>query len=566
MACEIANGTESKVACESDPCPVDCVEGWGAWSTCTGTTDGAIGSRTRTWVISTQPAYEGNPCTGNAGDLQEEVCYDCLGHFEDDGCVDGTIQQKYMVTRPSLNGANCPSTNGAVTAGTVTCSLPTVDACPGTWSSFSVCSATCGTGTRYQTWTSTNTTTAGTSACEATVNGTVTVNLDTGTINAQPCNTHACPTDCTVNVELDSASACTATCGSSTSGVFKGHAKITVPEANGGTCPYFENQHVESTVPCTGCCTPYYDWDLVRPCPGSCFNNTNVFKWTRTSVILPPTRRLLTGAPSHNPPVCQPKDAFKQEDCAAQTGYQTVPGYTDPQCCAYPGGSEGTRGQWRPSSDCNATCGYGIRNETYYVNPTPLAVDLEDTTILIPVPGQICIPNNTVNPQATCTELLPCPIDCVGSWVVTGCSDCGEFGFNVETFNITQVAMYDGSACEAAHGDTRTTSTACEYPPLCAGCNANSPPPAIQNGTWQCGDGTAHRGYCTGQCDTGYNANGTLKAECIKGAYYNITGNCARCKPHSSNCKQLALPMHVPLCHDATQPHMHQTSDALPGS
>jgi hypothetical protein len=159
-----------------------------------------------------------------------------------------------------------------------------------------------------------------------------------------------------------------------------------------------------------------------------------------------------------------------------------------------------------------------------------LTEDLADPSVLNRQPEE-CIFNNTVNPQATCTELLPCPVDCVGSWAVTGCSACGEFGMEEQTFSVSQELANGGTACEAAHGDTRTTSTPCESPPPCANCNATSPPPAIQNGTWECGEGTPHRGNCTGKCDAGYNVNGTLKAECINGAYYNITGNCAKGKP-----------------------------------
>lgn len=84
-----------------------------------------------------------------------------------------------------------------------------------------------------------------------------------------------------------------------------------------------------------------------------------------------------------------------------------------------------------------------------------------------------------------------------------------------QTFIVTQEAANGGTQCEASNGTTR--SVACSDPRPCTNCSAGSLPPAVQDGTWECANGTAHGGKCLGQCDSGFLVNGTLEAECFDG-------------------------------------------------
>jgi hypothetical protein len=212
----------------------------------------------------------------------------------------------------------------------------------------------------------------------------------------------------------------------------------------------------------------------------------------------------------------------KEADCDAEEGFKSVEGVEGPQCCAVPSGPNGTRGQWRNLRECDAECGTGTYDEFYYINPNPLQVDVSD------VGSGDCIFNNTRKVNITCPDLNPCPVNCVGAWHNdTSCSACGDVdNFKRQIFNITQHAAHNGTACEAANGDYRKTQEACEDPRPCNNCTVESVLPTIENGTWNCSNGTAHGNKCTGTCNSGTVADSSVEATCKDGSYTNITGTC----------------------------------------
>lgn len=94
-------------ACNSDPCPKDCVYTWGAWSEC----DPATGTRTRSPVVTRQPEGDGAVCPGPETapcDVDCRVQWSPYGECE--GVCGNELTWRYatVVTEPKNQGAACP--------------------------------------------------------------------------------------------------------------------------------------------------------------------------------------------------------------------------------------------------------------------------------------------------------------------------------------------------------------------------------------------------------------------------------------------------------------------------
>jgi hypothetical protein len=84
-----------------------------------------------------------------------------------------------------------------------------------------------------------------------------------------------------------------------------------------------------------------------------------------------------------------------------------------------------------------------------------------------------------------CFNNTPCPIDCVGSWGVSGsCSGACEGGNGTlpETYTVSTPAQWSGQACPFANGAARSVLP----------CTNNDPCPVPCNYTW------LQNGNCTG--------------------------------------------------------------------
>ena len=157
------------------PEPVNCTGTWSAWSTCSQTQCGKYGTKTRTLTKETE-ARHGGTCETT----ETSECYagDC-----DSPPPPPTITT--LPTTTTLATTTTPTTTLATTTlATTTTTQPVARNCVlgTTWKDKSICSKTCGTGTKDQEMEVTS---------KAAHGGTCIV--PTRTVE---CNTHACPVDC----------------------------------------------------------------------------------------------------------------------------------------------------------------------------------------------------------------------------------------------------------------------------------------------------------------------------------------------------------------------------------
>ena len=114
------NNPSNQISCQTDPCPVDCVGGWGNWSTCNATCKdneaSATGTQTQTYTITTPESNRGSSCPHANGDTQTKHCtipckQDCVGSWSDwstcnatckdnEASATGTQTQTYTITTP----------------------------------------------------------------------------------------------------------------------------------------------------------------------------------------------------------------------------------------------------------------------------------------------------------------------------------------------------------------------------------------------------------------------------------------------------------------------------------
>ena len=122
-ACSENDGqTENRSCPDLDPCPVDCVGSWGDYGTCTSTCGG--GTKRREYSITTPAAHGGQECPANNGETEDIACntqpcpVDCVGSWGEWGecseeCGDGSKRRTYSVTIPAENGGvNCENSHG----------------------------------------------------------------------------------------------------------------------------------------------------------------------------------------------------------------------------------------------------------------------------------------------------------------------------------------------------------------------------------------------------------------------------------------------------------------------
>lgn len=219
IACAHVEGYTETQACNSDVCSVDCIGYWSDWTSCT-VTCGGPGSRTKTYIVTTEKQGAGAACEAAHGDqVTESTCgtatcpvpatnTDCVGSWGDWSAWTGpcgapqTRTRTYTISAYSSGtGANCMYADGwkeQETGSTVPCPVD----CQGSWSEWGDCSVACGTGTHTRTWTQSVAAANGGQACPQ-----VDQAEETGN-----CNTQNCPVNCVGS--WSAYGACSATCGS----------------------------------------------------------------------------------------------------------------------------------------------------------------------------------------------------------------------------------------------------------------------------------------------------------------------------------------------------------------
>jgi len=220
-ACPVLSQQQS---CNTQPCPVNCEVGaWSAWSTCDRSCGG--GSQTQTRVVLTQAAHGGSACPALR---QTQPCntHNCPVHCDVSGwsswsacsaaCGGGSQRQTRTITvQPAYGGNACPTLVNTQNCNMQSCP---VNCAVTSWSAWSACSKTCGSGLQVSTRSVVVYAAFGGTACPSLT-------------QSQTCNTQPCAINCAVS-GWSAWSACSAVCGG---GVQTHTRTITQASAYGGT-------------------------------------------------------------------------------------------------------------------------------------------------------------------------------------------------------------------------------------------------------------------------------------------------------------------------------------------
>jgi hypothetical protein len=406
--------------CNEHSCAVDCVMGsWGGWSGCSLTCGGGVTKRTR--PINVNVAFGGAEC--DSGEQIEscnvDACpVDCVvGDWTEwsactvsCGAAGGSKTRSRSNVAAQLGGVVCPTKNVEVESCNRT---PCPEHCQvGGWTTWSACTKTCGGGSSVR---------SRSVIARADHGGYVCPSLD----ESRGCNTHACPTDCTMT-QWSSYGECSVTCGGAVNADLSGNTgggrrtrtrTIIAGETFGGVgCgATSENKGYCNVHDCPVDCQ-LSEWSAFSDCTNTCDEGTK----TRSR------QRIREAA--HDGKVC---DAPLVE---------TVQCEGLPAC---PVDCELT--SWTTWTTCTKTCNGGKQTRTRDVI-TPA----NDS-------GAACGPQNDSQDCKT----QPCPINCVkaDTWKPwTACSvTCGG-GIRTRTKDIVTPASHGGHGCDSV-GETETCGT-----------------------------------------------------------------------------------------------------------
>lgn len=482
----VCSATPLTQSCDEGVCPpadVDCVGSYGQYGTCSETCGDGV--QLRVWTTTVAQQGGGAACADsdtvqacNLGDCAAPV--DCVGVYESYGtcsttCGPGLKSRTFTISQQALNGGtDCDGSALSAACNVAVC--PGVVDCQGEFSDWSTCSATCGEGIRNRSFTVTQIAENGGLACD-------------GLPIVEACNDGPCPGAVDCVVDFSTWSSCTETCGI---GTRSRTATITTPAENGGlACVTTPISEVCNDGPCANDCVGVFSqW---AACSFTCGGGTQDRTFTVTTPATnggaacdaTPLQRPCTNDPcpincdgTHSAwGTCSQscgvgtRSRDFTETVAAQ--YGGLPCVTSPltevcEIVACPGDCAGTFSDW---SDCSQPCGPGTQTRTFTVT-TPAVNG-----------GASCLDT----PLSQSCEIIPCPIDCVGSFSDYGpCSATCGLGIHVRTHSITTPAQYGGDACV-----TSPLSDVCqdvECPIDCVGSFSNWSPCSVT-----CGPGTRTR-------------------------------------------------------------------------
>jgi hypothetical protein len=480
-------------ACNTQPCPVDCVVGeFGEWGECSRSCGG--GEKIRTRAIVTAPAHEGKPCPPLT---QKESCntrscpVDCKvtewGQWGECDQPCGPGQQKRMrsVSTPSaFGGAACPPASDLEETRACQIKECPVDCVMTEWSQWSNCSAECGEGEQTRSRTVVTPAKFGGAACGA-------------SIETRKCIVKPCPKDCKVS-EWEPWTDCTKSCGG---GTMTRKRTVAEPAQFGGSCPSLEETIACNEQPCPVDCklTEWEGWSACSvPCGGgkeervrsivtapmyggkqcgdlreeracntqSCPVDCVTSEWGEWTAC---TKSCGGGAQTRSKQILRP----------AQYGGKACPAVlTETRSCnEAPCPVNCKVSEWSGWGDCSVTCGGGTQRRTKEVL-TPMAHD-----------GMPC-PDDLVETRACNTD--PCPVDCkLGDWSSwSTCTEpCGR-GEQTRSMPVLKDSAHGGTACPTP--EERLQKQACNPDPCPVDCEV---------GNWtewsecsaECGEGTRTR-------------------------------------------------------------------------
>jgi hypothetical protein len=391
--------------CNTQACPVNCaLSEWTEYDTCTRTC--GTGSETRTRTVSVYPDHGGAQC-GNLEESRscaEEICpQDCVmtefSSWSDCSATCGTGYQdrnRDITTQAGYGGVACSETQEVRQCNTEECAI---DCVVSDWSSLSDCDVTCGGGTQTRTRSI---------SVEAVFGGVACPEL----YSDQACNDNACPVDCVVS-DFSSWSECGKTCSA---GEQSRTREITTETEHGGVaCPELSETQGCNDGPCPIHCevSDFTDWSECSKTCGSGFQ-------TRS--------RDIVTQDNHGGNVCP----FLDES-------QTCSDQNCPTDCVL---AEYT--EW---STCTTTCGTGQKTRTRTID-----TDVADG-------GVAC---GVLHEEAECnTE--SCPIDCIVTDFTpfSECSHSCGTGIESRERSITRDVAFGGVACPALIESQNCNAEAC---------------------------------------------------------------------------------------------------------
>ncbi|QIG59935.1 thrombospondin type-1 domain-containing protein 7A isoform X8 [Dishui Lake phycodnavirus 4] len=249
QACPANNEQVEETACNTQACPVACVGAWGEWGECSQSCGG--GMKSRTYAVTTPASGGGQACPATNGQIEETACntqpcpINCVGDWGQWGacsasCGGGEQTRTFTQTTPAAHGGTA-CVAGQNEVGRQACNTqPCPINCVGDWGQWGACSASCGGGEQTRTFTQTTPAAHGGTACVAGQNA----------VSRQACNTQPCPVNCQGGWGAWSA------CSRNEQGYQYRNYTVTRPAAHGGsttTCEkpnnYTEGQFCNSGNP-----------------------------------------------------------------------------------------------------------------------------------------------------------------------------------------------------------------------------------------------------------------------------------------------------------------------------
>jgi len=399
--------TETR-ACNGHACPINCVLGkWSAWAKCSATC--GKGFRKRTRPFTTKGANGGKDCLHQHA-FQHKTCrakpcpIDCRptkwGEWTPCPVSCGGSEHtrhRSIAIAGALGGKACPVLKASRPCNAHKCP---VDCKHGTFSDWSPCDKSCGTGKS----------TRARKVAQARHGGVSCAH----TREQRPCNEHACPVDCVVH-EFVPWSTCTRSCGAD--GKQTRVRPVTEPAMGGEQCPSLASRTQDRT------CNQH-------KCPQDC----KLAQWRSWSVC---TKSCGTGAQKRSRAILVPPHAGGMA-CIHTTETRSCNQHKCPVDCVVT--------PWTAWSPCSRSCGSGSQGRG---RSTPRLTAYGG----VECPAQLS--------QTRTCNAHPCPVDCVvrsnfDHWSTCTMS-CGS-GSQRRSRPITTLNSFGGKAC-AHQAETRFCNT-----------------------------------------------------------------------------------------------------------
>ncbi len=392
------------------------MSGWSSWSACSATCGG--GSQRQTRSVTKQPAYGGNACPTlvNTQNCNMQPCpIKCVvtswsaWSACSKTCGTGVrVSTRSVVVFAAHGGTACPSLTQSQQCNTQPCPI---NCAVSGWSAWSTCSAVCGGGVQKQTRTITRASAFGGTGCP---------NLS----QQQACNTQACP-----HWKTGAWSSCSKTCGSGVQ-----TRSVTCSSGSEAQCAASEYKAGSKPVASQAC--------NIQACPINCAVGA-WSAWTACPVACG------TGRQTRTRPVTK-QPAFGGVACPAVSESQICNSQPCPINCAV--------GGWSAWSACSKTCGGGVQTQTRSV------------TVAAAHGGKAC----PVLIQSQKCNTQRCPINCVvNGWSAwSTCSKTCGSGLQTSTRTVAVAAANGGVSCPSLNREQSCNTQPCPVNCVVSGWSA----------------------------------------------------------------------------------------------